>query len=280
MNEIKVTAPDVAYKPSQVVCDFSNLDKDIEEVEKRYLNWVPSEVETKEADRIAKEINGVAKDLNDRKVKIKKEINKESKYFEDEVMLRVNRLKAVRQNIVDGLDVFEQKRINERKDRISAFLEENKGELDIPFDIVFESRFTNKSCTEKDWKESVLRKINDLKLDYDLLEKMNYEDIPLLQSIFTQKWNRLAAIDEYENQMEARRRADEIKQTKEEKRTVIKPEEETAGTGFAVTAEPKPEKSEVLVTKKFEITGTSDDFEALNKFMVMNDLFCKEIKNG
>lgn len=238
MNEIKVTAPDVAYKPSQVVCDFSDLDKDIEEVEKRYLNWVPSEVETKEADRIAKEINGVAKDLNDRKVKIKKEINKESKYFEDEVMLRVNRLKAVRQNIVDGLDVFEQKRINERKDKISAFLEENKGELDIPFDIVFESRFTNKSCSEKDWKESVLRKINDLKLDYDLLEKMNYEDIPLLQSIFTQTWNRLAAIDEYENQMEARRRAEEIKQAKEVKITEAELAEIPTVTNSAVTGKP------------------------------------------
>ena len=45
MNEIKLSNPDIAYTPSVVTYDFTAIDKDIQELEKRYLKWVPSEDE-------------------------------------------------------------------------------------------------------------------------------------------------------------------------------------------------------------------------------------------
>lgn len=252
MDEIKVTTPEVLYTPSQVVCDFTALDTEIEAIEKRYLKWVPSENEIKEAERIAKDINGVAKNLNDEKVRIKKDMNKESKLFEDETMIRVNRLKAVRQNVLDGLDVYEQERIKTRKNQVKDYLEEHKGDLDIPFDVIFESRYTNKSCTDKEWKSDVKRKIDGHHLDFDLLKKMNYEDIPLLQSIYMQKWDRLSAIDEYENQMQAKKLAEEIKQKQE--KNFVKPIIVSEGPAFT-----KPSYIETILKP--------DDFKTVNEMV-------------
>ncbi len=84
MNEIKLAGFDVMYEPSKVVYDFQELDKSIEEIEKRYKNLVISDDELKEAKKLATELNKCANKLNDKKKEIKNEINKESKAFEKE----------------------------------------------------------------------------------------------------------------------------------------------------------------------------------------------------
>lgn len=55
MNEIKLSKPDIAYRPSVVTYDFTAIDEDIQELEKRYLKWVPSEDEIADGTKIATE---------------------------------------------------------------------------------------------------------------------------------------------------------------------------------------------------------------------------------
>lgn len=225
MNEIKVSSPTVTYTPAKVLYDFTNLDADIVEVEKRYKNWLPSEEEIEDANKTAKDINGVATDLNNEKVKIKKVMNSESKKFEDEVMNRVNKLKNIRQSVLDNLDVYEQKRIKERTTAFQNYVEGYCKEVrfEVPFTIVFESKVTNKSCTEKQWKEIAKRNVDNHKLNFDLLSQMDVENKELLQSIYMNKWDRMAAIDEYDAQMAANKKAEELRKQKEQTKAVAAP---------------------------------------------------------
>lgn len=120
MNEIKLSNPDIAYTPSVVTYDFTAIDKDIQELEKRYLKWVPSEDEITDGATIAKKINGLAEGLNNEKKEMKKVINAQGIAFEKDTMERVKRLKAIRENILDGLEVFEEQRKKKRRKRYAS----------------------------------------------------------------------------------------------------------------------------------------------------------------
>lgn len=154
MNEIKLSNPDIAYTPSVVTYDFTAIDKDIQELEKRYLKWVPSEDEITDGATIAKKINGLAEGLNNEKKEMKKVINAQGIAFEKDTMERVKRLKAIRENILDGLEVFEEQRKKEKKEEIRQyFLQEH--EMEIPFERVWKEDWLKKTCSKKKWQSDI-----------------------------------------------------------------------------------------------------------------------------
>lgn len=124
-------------------------------------------------------------------------------------------------SLKEGMETLEAKEKSDKKELIEQFFEENKGKLDIPFEKVFEDKFTNKSCKSKEWQEAIIRKVKNYELDYDLLAQMNVEDTVLLQTLFTQTWDRMSAIDNYNAQMDEKKKADEIRAQQEAFKTKL-----------------------------------------------------------
>ena len=145
MNEIKLSNPDIAYTPSVVTYDFTAIDADIQELEKRYLKWVPSENEIADGTKIAKDINQLAERLNDKKKEMKKVINAQGMAFEKDTMDRYKRLKAIRENILNGLDVYEEQRKKEKKEEIRQYFLQER-EMEIPFERVWKEDWLKKTC--------------------------------------------------------------------------------------------------------------------------------------
>ena len=276
MNEIKLSTPDITYTPSMVTYDFTAIDKDIQELEKRYLKWVPSEDEITDGTKIAKDINRLAEGLNDEKKEMKRVINNQGILFEKDTMERVKRLKAIRENILNGLDVYEEQRKKEKKEEIRQYFLQER-EMEIPLERVWKEDWLKKTCSKKKWQSDIRIELEAITKDYEMLDKMNAEDPELLKSIYLQSWDRLKAIDEYNRQMDIRKKAEELREIKAAQETEV--DNETQKENVCFDSRKVPSKAEALFTKKFEITGTLSDFEILNKFMVMNDLFCKEISN-
>lgn len=118
-------------------------------------------------------------------------------------------------SLKEGMDIVDEEAKNQKKEIIRQYFEGLENELAIPFEVIFETSYLNKSCSEKKWKERITNKMNDLEYDYYSLTRMNVDDIELLQSLYTQTWSRYEAEVEYDKQMAARARAEEIKQKKE-----------------------------------------------------------------
>lgn len=115
----------------------------------------------------------------------------------------------------EGIKSVENAEKESKKAEIEAFFKENLNDLDIPFDIVFDKKYLNATCSKKKWQESIKKKISDHEYNYNSLAKMNVEDVELLQTIYTQVWDRMAAEEEYDKQIAAKKRAEELKQIKE-----------------------------------------------------------------
>lgn len=229
MNEIKLSNPDISYKPSVVTYDFTAIDADIQELEKRYLKWVPSENEIADGTKIAKDINQLAERLNDKKKEMKKVINAQGMAFEKDTMDRYKRLKAIRENILNGLDVFEEQRKKEKKEEIRRYFLQER-EMEIPLERVWKEDWLKKTCSKKKWQSDIRIELEAITKDYEMLDKMNAEDPELLKSIYLQSWERLQAIDEYNRQMDIRKKAEELREIKTaqkaEEKPVNKPQED------------------------------------------------------
>lgn len=259
MNEIKLSTPDITYTPSMVTYDFTAIDKDIQELEKRYLKWVPSEDEITDGTKIAKDINRLAEGLNDEKKEMKKVINAQGIAFEKDTMDRYKRLKAIRENILNGLDVYEEQRKKEKKEEIRQYFLQER-EMEIPLERVWKEDWLKKTCSKKKWQSDIRIELEAITKDYEMLDKMNAEDPELLKSIYLQSWERLQAIDEYNRQMDIRKKAEELREIKVEEKCAKEPQEDKAKYSAQDTPNEKTISNMVVITGKEQAWSKAKEY--------------------
>lgn len=184
----------------------------------------------------------------------------------------------------EGIKSVENAEKERKKAEIEAYFKENLNDLDIPFDIVFDKKYLNATCSKKKWQESIKKKIGDHEYNYNSLAKMNVEDVELLQTIYTQVWDRMAAEEEYDKQIAAKKRAEELKKIKETNTSNTKPPvrksvvpdlftDVSFGTTITSTPVKKVEKTSKLVT----IYGPADLLEKGIKTLESMGLKVEEI---
>lgn len=259
MNEIKLSNPDVTYTPSVVTYDFTTIDRDIQELEKRYLKWVPSEDEIADGTKVAKDINRLAEGLNDEKKEMKKVINAQGIAFEKDTMDRYKRLKAIRENILNGLDVYEEQRKKEKKEEIRQYFLQER-EMEIPLERVWKEDWLKKTCSKKKWQSDIRIELEAITKDYEMLDKMNAEDPELLKSIYLQSWERLQAIDEYNRQMDIRKKAEELREIKVEEKCAKEPQEDKAKYSAQDTPNEKTISNMVVITGKEQAWSKAKEY--------------------
>lgn len=202
------------------------------------------------------------------------------KYMEAEKVLS-----SYIKHLDEGIKSVENAEKESKKAEIEAYFKDNLHVLDIPFDIVFDKKYLNKTCAKKQWQESIKKKIGDHEYNYNSLAKMNVEDVELLQTIYTQVWDRMAAEEEYDRQIAVKKRAEELKQiketntsnkdTKSQKKSVVPDLFANVSFGTTITSTPvqKVEKTSKLVT----IYGPADLLEKGIKTLESMGLKVEEI---
>lgn len=129
-----------------------------------------------------------------------------------------------------GIKAIEAQEKKEKQKAIHAYYIENLNELQVPFDIVMDEKWLNKSCKKKDWQDAIKKTIANYELEYSLLERSDVEDKELLKSIFMDVWDRNEAFVKYDAQMAAKKRAEKMREEKEarEQANLKIPEEDKA----------------------------------------------------
>lgn len=114
-----------------------------------------------------------------------------------------------------GIKLIEEQEKEEKQKAIHAYYIENLNELQVPFDVVMNDKWLNKTCKKKDWQEGIKKAIANYELEYSLLERSDVEDKELLKSIFMDVWDRHEAFVKYDAQMVAKKRAEKMREEKE-----------------------------------------------------------------
>lgn len=196
---------------------------------KKY-NYIVTENNYDDAKEDKKKLKAELESAKRNRIAFEKKINEEWNPVKATLMKAEKIVETYVKSLDDGISSLDEKKKEERRSVIKDFFLEIKGDLDIPFDKVLESGYLTKSCSTKKWQEGITRKVNDFRLDYELLGNMDVEDKVLLQTIFTQEWNRQRAIDKYNHQMNVRKKAKELRKAKEaqniEEKCDKKPQEE------------------------------------------------------
>jgi len=94
MEQLAVVKPSVTFNKAECKADFEEMDKYIDELEKRYNSLICTD--KKEMKNICAELNKLKKAVNDEGIRIEKESTAEVKQFRKELKQRTDRIEAIR----------------------------------------------------------------------------------------------------------------------------------------------------------------------------------------
>lgn len=132
--------------------------------------------------------------------------------------------------------------------------------MEIPFERVWKEDWLKKTCSKKKWQSDIRIELEAITKDYEMLDKMNVEDPELLKSIYLQSWERLQAIDEYNRQMDIRKKAEELREIKVEEKCAKEPQEDKAKYSAQDTPNEKTISNMVVITGKEQAWSKAKEY--------------------
>lgn len=93
MSEIMLIEPTVRYEPAKINFDLTEVDANINLIEKQLCTVSDDKKEIKQ---VCADLNKLSKAMNDKAIMIEKEATKEMKEFRNELKKRTDRIKALR----------------------------------------------------------------------------------------------------------------------------------------------------------------------------------------
>lgn len=287
MNEIQLVKPTITYVPCTITYDFEELDKQILLVEESMKAIKMEEDNLPVIKTYMTNLNKLADSLNGDKINIKKKAAPELPIFEKECMVRVNRIKAIRENMKKFSDSVADKKRHERHANVEEYLIKHR-EMDVPLEVIWNDEYYK--MTDKKWKADVDYKLGYIKSEYAKLDNLAIDDIPLMKSLFLKHWDRTKARDAYDDIKAAEKKKEELINNKKMNSTpvvvnVVSRKEAQESVSDEPELSPIIEYKEEVVAdieekttcKTFRITGTDTEFRELIRYLVLNDMIYEEI---
>ena len=288
----------VDFTPSTIVINNENeLTKTIEDYAAKYKGLVFNEDGVKDAKNVRAEMRGVAKSLDDKRKEVKKEYNKPLALFEKRIKKLTETIQEVITPIDEGIkNLEEQERLskqNEIETQVNKQLEEQSDFVKGSF--LYNPKWLNKTVAMKKVAEEVeeqikllLKEEQQIKANEDII--MNYCNAVKVEP---QGWltvlkngntapevmkmidKSLADAKEREQaEIERKKREEELTITKQDsyvEKSVEKSEDKFEEPDFTDLEKP------VVQTYKLEITGTIEQLNALNTFIIDNGMGVRSV---
>lgn len=289
--------------------NFDIVKSSIETIVEPYRGIEFSEDQMKEAKEIKANLNKMAKEIDSKRLAVKKKYLEPLNYFES----KANELKEVITSVInpisEQIDEFENNRIAEKEDLIEGIISEIILS-ELPSDIASflsscggiekDKRWLNKSFSENDIRKKITEQINSFKSSYESIVSFASGDSELLSmmlSEFARTKNLAEALKAKErieaSREQARRAKEELDRKAEELRAKMRAKreeeeakqkaKEEAKATYNLMAEPIPEPREEpqseMITFTFEASHTSQaEWTNLIAYMKEHNFSYKRIK--
>lgn len=287
------------FNPATIeIKDYEGLVERAEMVADHYENLVLKNSTLSEINESHRELNSFIRGLDESRLNVKRQYNEPLKEFENKIKVLTDTLNKPLQDIKDARDEILEAQEEARKEALVDYLERTLEDSDIEVDdLEFESSWTNKGnwtdklSPRKSLKEELEREISILEEEH----KRKVADRKVLESFLNDKgmehegW--IAQL-EYRESLEiiqdiqrAEKKREEKEQrekdaaqarinqqAKEVEELMKVPTEDVVDRQFE---EVKPE----VITEQIEVTGTMEQLNKLNQFLVANQIEVRPIVN-
>lgn len=222
----QVETPDelsITFQPASITAHFDALDAKIDEL----LAGTITNIDVDDAEqmrRVRKDrtyINGAINSLEDRRKAIKRAYSKPLTDFEDDLKLRINRLKEASATYTEALN--EADKIARAKR--AAVLEEAYYDMApalvpvVPWERIYERSWTNKTHGEVRAKEDLAAKVAKIAADWETLKGLGLENQEDAELEFFQTLNLSSAITHAKEALERKARLEAMKAEVEQEPT-------------------------------------------------------------
>lgn len=273
-----------------ITTNFDTIKAQLEETLKNYKGIIVDEstIKQSKADladlrKMSKEIDDVRKEIKSQWEQPYNEFNSNCKALQELINEPINEIK-------DQLDVFEEKRKQEKMNHVRELYDENIGEFGeyLPFEIVFKEKWLNATASDKDIKYDISEAVTKVRAELESIKALHSEIEAECFASYKNAGNSLTAAIaknsdyikakelaqkrlEEEKRLEAEKKAREEEQKKVEEQIAAIPEE-----GFMNPPEEEPTETPIWEvpaeeTLTFRITG-SEEIQKVKEMLDFNDI--------
>ncbi len=281
MAEFRMETNLAEVTPKSLDFNFEELKAFLTENLKVYKGLVVTEDLIKDASEVKARINKVASAIKEHRIAIKKEYEAPYLAFKEQCDELENMCKEVTDAIGKQLDMYEQKRKDEKKNLLETYFKENTTEECVgfvSFNDVFDTRWLNKTFAIEEAKEAIDKYIDDTGKAISAIRNLNSEFTTTLLDYYKNTHDLMGCINKNKELTELKQE-EERKKAEKEKAMQMPPQEPTpmptptptnAEVEKVTEAQEKP--SEKLYTVAFKVQGTKTQLEKLKQFLTENGM--------
>ena len=241
--------------------NLEQLEQEVQSYLKIYKGLVITPDQVKDSKKIRAELNKSKKELNARKIAVKKEFMAPYTEFETQVKNIMKQIDEVSSEIDTQIKNFEQKEKDYKKQAIFDYFE-MFGIDYIDFNLIFKEKWLNKSVKTFDWQKEMTSAVDRVKTNLKLID--NRPDADLLKPLYLKSLDLDLALSELE----------EI----QAKQKVILEQEtnialDTGKAEFDPLTGEVVETEEEYLTRSFKVVGTIKQLNELTYFMKENNIY-------
>lgn len=165
----------VTFTPASIVANFAALDARVEKMIAGYKDAkydLASVDDYKQAKRDRTYLNGIAKEIDERRKAVKREYMRPYEEFEAQANAITAKVKAASANIKEQLDGAEER----RKDALYAVLKEHYEDFSgllapvVPYERIHEEKWLNRTFGEIKAKNAIEEKVEGIARDWETLK--------------------------------------------------------------------------------------------------------------
>lgn len=260
--------------------NFEELNAQLDAQLEKYRGLTFTDDQMPEAKKTRATLNRVAKEINDRKIAVKKEFCEPYERFEDQAKILIGKIKDVSGAIDQQVKDYETAKKDAKRKQISDWWKLN-GDANVPIEKVFDERWLNTTCSEARWKseleETKTRIRNQIYTITMMAEDVGPEKLDFLLAEYMKKLSLEDAVSAWKIHEEALKRAAVEKERIERERLQREAEraELTAKPAPQEVSESKTEKGpeDYLYSPTFKLIDlTYEQAMALTNYMKTNGL--------
>lgn len=227
----------------------------------------------KEAKDDRAELNKAAKELNDKRIELERQFMVPFMEFKAVIGETVTAIKEASGKVGEVITEVEEQERQATRDAIAAAFAETGFDL-VPLERIMDSRWLNKSTSEKKWREELSEKIERIRSDLESLDSVEYaEDAKAFYLDTLDIGRALQHAQQLKQRREALQRAAEAVDTPDPE-----PEEKPAETRTEPTAEPVADDPDDETFRfVIEVTGTREQLAALRSFIDDNGITYRKL---
>lgn len=151
MTETKALEVRVEQKLGLLNWNFEELNQQLDAQLEKYRGLTFTDDQMPEAKKTRAALNKVAKEINDRKLAVKREFCAPYEQFETQAKSLIGKIKDVSSEIDQQVKDYEEAKKQQKRQQIEDWWKEN-GKKTIPLAQIFDQRWLNTTCSDSEWQ--------------------------------------------------------------------------------------------------------------------------------